>query len=327
MILCYKQNIISIIRRLFSFFLFDWIFKFFIKKDLLVFNYHEISDSPSEFSKKYNLSVSNEVFKIQLKFIKKYYNIISPIDLVNNTFSRPAALITFDDGFKSTFQNGLNQLSEFKIPSLVFLNFAPIKGEIFWVGLVTYLCMFDKDFEKNMAQKYNVSNKNLHLYINEEDIIFFNDRLKDPTFISKVKNYYGEFANEDDLIASKYKHAYLGNHLYNHYNAVNISKSDLIKNYQNNKELLNKYTNSIDFFSYPFGQPITCFTDETNKTLNSIGAKKVFTAFSLPNYKDQCFIYHRVPMFNYISNINIFKFNCLFPPLFNSIFKKKISYE
>jgi peptidoglycan/xylan/chitin deacetylase (PgdA/CDA1 family) len=307
----------SLLRRYCSFFLIDWLYKFLIRNDLAIFNYHEISNIPSKFSEKYDLCVSPETFKKQINFIRKYYNIITPKELLTDKYKRPAAIITFDDGFKSTFMNGVEYLSDLGIPSIVFINMAPIKGEIFWVGLITYLCDIDKHFQNKMTQKYKVSVELLYLFIVSEDIAPYKDSINDPFFITKVKEYYGDFASEEDLIDSNSKGVYLGNHLYNHYNAARISKPELISNYVVNNSILNRYKNSINFFSYPYGQPNLCYTDETHAILFSLGAKKIFTAYSLPNSKDNCNIYHRIPMFEYISNENLFKFNSMIPSFIN----------
>ena len=46
--------------------------------------------------------------------------------------------ITFDDGFKDNLKIVAPLMEELKIPSIIFLNMAPVKGDLFFPGLVDY---------------------------------------------------------------------------------------------------------------------------------------------------------------------------------------------
>ena len=89
-----------------------------LKNAVVIFVYHDVSNNPSPFSKKYNLNIPPDVFYSQVRAINNIFNIISPSDLINSNFERPAALFTFDDGFKSYFNNALPILEEFNSPSM-----------------------------------------------------------------------------------------------------------------------------------------------------------------------------------------------------------------
>ena len=99
-----KNSIKKLFNSNLNFFKKDIFFKKLIKNDLLILLYHDVSDNPSEFHKDHNLNVSIKKFKDQIRFLSKYYNFISPLDLLNGKFERPAALITFDDGIKTNFK-------------------------------------------------------------------------------------------------------------------------------------------------------------------------------------------------------------------------------
>ena len=116
------------------------------KDKLTVFCYHDVSENPSQFSHKYELNVPPNVFEYQMDFIDKNFNVISPDDLINDNIPEKAALITFDDGFKSYFQTAVPIMEKYSFPSINFLNMATIRGEIFFSGLITYLCEMQPDF-------------------------------------------------------------------------------------------------------------------------------------------------------------------------------------
>ena len=64
--------------------------------------------------------------------------------------------------------------------------------------------------------------------------------------------------------------------MYNHYNVIKLSKSE-IKYYYKNLKYLKKFKNSINFFSYPFGQKNENYNNSTDKyILNILKSKKIF---------------------------------------------------
>jgi len=303
-----------------------FIFDLFPKGDITIFNYHEITDQPSDFSKQFNLAVHPDNFRMQLSWIRKYYNIVSPKQLIDEVYSSPLALITFDDGFASTFKEGGKILKEMDIPGTVFVNMGPIKGELFWSGLITYLCTYRQDFQDAMLSKYKVDINTLYLFIQENDIGDYFEKNYTYELSMLIRKYYGEFATEKDLEASSESNIFLGNHLFNHYNAANISPEKLAIEYSTNQSLLSNYSNYVNFFSYPFGQPQTCYTEATDKLIFDLGASKIFTAFPLPNKSASQKKLHRISMFDSVNNEGAFRFSCIAPLLNSFIRRNKFDY-
>lgn len=268
------------------------LFKILFKNKLVVFLFHEISDSPSRFYDENNLNIKPNLFNKQIDFISDNFKIIHPNDLYKKRNSQPHALITFDDGSIGVFKNALKILESKNFPSIFFINFAPFKNDIFWSGLIIYLCN-NYDYFKTIINPNN--NKNIigkeFLYATPDHVeIFFESNDKKKIFRS-AKKYYGEFGSIDDLKnISKSKLSYIGNHLYNHFNAKTLNQEKLIDNYEKNKLFFLK--NYLDYFSYPFGQKNTCYNAETNKTLLDSGVKAIFTANPL-NFNHKSMIFNR----------------------------------
>jgi len=297
------------------------------QNSVFVFNYHEISDQPSEFSNDFGLNVPPTLLKKQLSWIKKYFQVISPTQLINNTLNLPVALITFDDGFASTFKAGGPILRDEAVTGTVFVNMAPVEGHIFWSGLVTYLCKYFSEFNHYLAEKYPKYNENLFLYCTEEDVHKFLMNKNSLDIYDQARKYYGKFASQDDLVLSAEQGFFLGNHLYNHYNSVNIAIDELKNQYLTNEKALLNYVNHVNFFSYPFGQPESCYNRQTDDLIFSLGATRIFTAFALPNKDHKAPKLHRISMNSHIDNEISFKYNCLMPAFYNSYFSRtKFSY-
>ena len=87
----------------------------------------------------------------------------------------------------------------------------------------------------------------------------------------------GRFATEKELAeASVNSLVYYGNHLFKHDVPLLLSDEELLSSYSRNREELMKYANYRDMFSFPFGQPGTCFFRKQADLLIENGVKKVF---------------------------------------------------
>ena len=264
--------------------------------------YHEVSDKPSKFHLENNLSVTKQNFYNQLIFLKNNFNIISPLDLISNNFETPATLITFDDGAKGFFNNARTILEELKIPCVHFLNMEPIIGGLNINGLVSYLL----DVDKRIFDFFNterISTKN----ITYKQIITFLDNFNKSLIINKAREYHGPWASLEDLIeCNKSDLVFFGNHLFNHYNCLNLKKNELIFQFNENKKHLDKLKNSLNFFSYPYGQPGLFYNDTSNSILKELGVRYIFSAYPI-NYNFNNSIFHRLPIHEYVQTSNIFK--------------------
>ena len=268
------------------------LFKILFKNKIVVFLFHEISYNPSKFYYENNLNINPDLFKKQIEFIKNNFKVIHAKELYNKRTKTPTALITFDDGSICLFKYALKILENKNCPSIFFLNFAPFKKEIFWSGLVIFLCNNYNDFKKivNPENESYMRGKEFLYALPKHVERFFqhNDKKK---IIKASKKYYGEFGTLNDLKKiSNSKLFCIGNHLYNHFNALLLNEIDLIKCY--NKNRMTYLNNFIDYFSYPYGQKNTCYNDKTNKILIKNGAKAVFTANPL-SFNNESKIFHR----------------------------------
>ena len=270
---------------------------------LVVICYHDVSNAPSEFSRLYDLNVTPDVFDYQIRFIKKNFNIISPEDLIKGDIPRRAALITFDDGFKSYFTNAVPILTRYDVPSLIFLNMAPIMGDVFWPGLISYLCEKKADF-KDFAQR------RVSPVMPSEELLFssctfdtVDEYCKDNMVPdAQVKEFIGRFADEDDLSrASLNRLVFYGNHLYAHEAAVNLSDQELWQSFSKNESFLKKYSNYCRMFSFPFGQPGVYYLLRQADFLLSQGVEAVFGSCGMINF-DRKKIFSRIALTSFHSS-------------------------
>lgn len=292
----------------------DDIFKSTCKDAVCIFTYHDVSQCPSPFSRFYNLTVSPELFEKQIQMIFRLFNVITPEELISGNYKTPAALITFDDGMPGYFVNAVPILVRYKCPSVIFLNMAPLDNEIFWSGLLAYLCNCDDDFIKWIKNKNDVKEPYIlncpNSYV--ENYLEMNNR---ELIYQAARNYYGNFATREDLsVVAGNKLVYFGNHLYNHYNCATLTSDELHDAYSKNQIELAKYPNNIEIFSYPFGQ-YGCFNELTHNLISSFGAKKLFSAINAVNTNKSSRFMHRISIYSHIENMDALKYLVIYSRL------------
>lgn len=272
----------------------------YLKNTLTVFVYHDVSEVPSEFSTTYNLNVPPRIFDFQIRFIKKKFNIISPTDLMQSNVPSRAALITFDDGFRSYFTKAIPILEALQVPSIIFLNMEPIiRGAVFWAGLITYLSEKDGNFKKYMECLLfeKLDDKDLYLSCSK-DIVESYISTTGKSYDEEVYRFVGDFATQEDLMKNcSRKLVSYGSHLFNHEVPLLLSDQELLDSYCKNSDELRKYQNYINMFSLPFGQPGTCYSDHQVRLLFQKGAKIIFNSCGLLNLNSFNPYLQRIPLY------------------------------
>jgi len=249
---------------------------------LTVFCYHDVTNFPSDFSRENLLNVPPEVFNYQISFIKNNFNLIKPSQLMEEHIPSNAALVTFDDGFKSFFTNAIPILEKYKIPVIIFLNMGPLKGEMFWPGLIVYLCKKEPEFIKFLNSKISIDGNKIDPFFScSRKIVQKYLEEKKEDLRKTIADYVGVFADENDLEQfCENKNVFYGNHSYTHYISSLMTEKEFIEDIEKNTKLLIKYPNYIDFFAFPFGQPDTTFNEHQIQLLLNKEFRKVFSSSS-----------------------------------------------
>lgn len=277
-----------------------------LKDTVSIFLYHEVSDNPSPFCEQYDLNVAPGLFTRQMGFITGHFNIIDPDQLLEGNYETPAALIAFDDGMPGYFREAVPILAAKRIPSTIFLNMAPIEGEIFWSGLITYLTQYDAEFCK-LLHKHFPAQKNVpdFLLCNRKIVSDYITAIDFNPLEAKIRSFYGPFASLKDMDSVRDNPlVFFGNHFYNHYNAVQLNDEELHQQYFLNDQRMVGYSNRRPLFSYPFGQPETCFTRRQTELLHSFGAKAVFSSSGRINRSGRSGLYDRIGIDSSIETID-----------------------
>ena len=259
---------------------------FKINKNLDIFLFHEVSDEPSNFQKKYNIFHNKKEFEKIINWINENYNIISPLQI--DLAKKKQAIISFDDGYHGSFCNALPVLLDKNLPSIHFLNMKPIitnKPNI--VSTLDFLNSHSVEFRSFL--KDNKIYKNPIYEFNPE--LFEKFSKMHSINYEKINLYQGKIVNLG--ILHEYSNSdlvFLGNHLFDHWNVIRLSNDQLKIQYFKNMDYLKEYKNFTNIFSFTHGVPNKNFSKKNVEQIMSFKPKYIYySAGSSNNYNDIIF--------------------------------------
>lgn len=268
-------------------------------KGLTIFVYHEISDRPSKFAELHGLAVSLESFRKQIQWIKSNFEVIHPRDLVSGKhIPNESALITFDDGFLGSFENGLAILEEMEVSSIHFLNMQAILEKKPVLSATT--CFLEENVPDFLEfTKEHGIQRPFHLTLTPSDLGAYEEKYG-AIDNKAVLEYQGDFADLNEIEKWDNKNLVaFGNHLYDHWNVAALTHNELEKQYKKNEYALSQFKNCLDFFAFTNGQPGTCFSASDVTFLEHLGAEKVFSAAGGRNIDTSEFLLRRMSLYEW----------------------------
>jgi len=266
-------------------------------RSFVVFVYHDVSDAPSPFSRDHGLAVSVQQFTRQIQDIASMFHVISLDELLAGRVPRRAALLTFDDGFLGVVRHALPILRGLGVPSTIFLNMAPVRGEPFWAARVTYLCHHMERFLEFLAeQKGREALVDPHLACSPAVIRAWEGRHGDQ-YLEALPAYAGRLVSADDLAAVDGDPLVtFGSHAYHHYNLLELTDAEVEADVEANAAALSAYRSTRAVFAFPFGVPGRSFAQRHVDLLLRMGYERLFTGLSLLNQEIEVPVLHRLSL-------------------------------
>ena len=280
-------------------------------KNVTIVTYHYVREiKNSKYPAIKGLEISK--FKKQLDFLKKKFEIIKPLDLIQNKgLPNNSCLLSFDDGFKDHVKFVLPELNKRKLKGCFFPAAVPItEGKILDVHSIQFilaeindksilvftlnsLCLENGYNDKDLKKYWNLYGKKGQHDFDSEEVLYFKRMLqialpldlrkKIINFLFKkylntstdkfVKELY---MNRDDLKKLLESGMYIGSHGYSH--------SWLNKlNYQDQKKDIKKSLNFLKEIGAPTKNWIMCypygaFNNNTISILKETNCSYAFTS-------------------------------------------------
>ena len=269
---------------------------------LLVVNYHYIRD---DIPKSGIHPITPSFFRKQLELINKNgYEFVSLEDINNtiktkeNNLPKKSCLITFDDGLKESYENGLPILESMGIPAVFFIiSDTMVYDNLINVHKLHYLRTQVDTKEIYKIVSTDCDSLNDDVILNQypfDDLIsgkvkyllnFVKPKLiKDifPKFINKSETDIAkEFYMNDKQIKDLYKKGYLGTHSKSHKPLAKLSDKDMYLDILESVlciEELCGVNSRIDSISYPYGEA-SAVNEKVKNACEQVDLVSGFTMF------------------------------------------------
>lgn len=233
---------------------------------LTVFLFHEVTDDPSEFLKSTGMWVSREVFRRQVNWIQKNFQVIPITDLLNQKpLPRNAALITFDDSWAGMVKAIEDFLLPREVPVCLFLNFGTVATRFDVVAAEVFLN--NPKTTSNFERQLIFDSINGLTSQEQEEFLEFQGPIAEIEAIRRI----GGCANVT-----------ISNHLFHHFDAMKLTDEDFIGEFRQNDKWIQSFNKQSgkDFFAFPFGTPGLNFEDRHLDLLAREGVKFCFSGTS-----------------------------------------------
>ena len=229
-------------------------------------------------------------FKRQIIWLRKYFNIVSLSEYVNNPIkrtnnTRKTIAITFDDGYRKTFDLISPFLNENNIPVTFFVTTSHLTdGQLLWFVYFNALC-FEKVYpEITINAKTYSLNSEKNCYTAWKTLISLARQSGDAIAFSREfsKNYslpehiiQKYLGLTETQIADIGKSAFLelGGHTHNHPYLDQVSKEVQLREMCQNKQMLEDLSgNTIPYFAYTGG----VYNTDSIEAVKEIGFRAAF---------------------------------------------------
>ena len=238
------------------------------KKSIRILMYHRVNNN----SDCLGLTVSPELFSLQLQFIKDNYEVISLADAVRITASGALTsnycVITFDDGYRDNYEIAAPLLGEHSVPATIFVTYDAIEtGQFGWGSFDrTLLTTLAEQIDLNQwdAGKYEIADQSsrehaiitLHRFLKT-----LPDAEKQAIISHVVATYSAEIATERTMMTwSEVRELAagelitIGAHTMTHPILTRITEKQARYEIVVAKKMLEeKIERQVDFFAYPNG--------------------------------------------------------------------------
>ena len=258
--------------------------------NIAVFCYHRIADLPMD---TWRLAVRPNLFEKQVEYIKDNYVLLRSEEDWGRSEGKPAAVITFDDGYEDMYSNMLPILEKHNVPATVFVCTGNLdtENEFWWDEMERVVCLSErKQYEIQIDGETHVITSGLdrektcyeiHPYLKKMDHAERQGLLKEWDYESEKsirRDYCHSMTKKQLLELSKSPLITIGGHTVTHSCLACETKEqqewEIRKSKRDVEEIIGK---EIEVFSYPFGQKDD-FTKDTIEIAERAGYKRIFAA-------------------------------------------------
>lgn len=247
----------------------------------LILTYHRISSHSSDrnFSGSCSLAVSLDIFERQIRYLKEHYILVSLDSLIgyirngvlNGNATKMAAL-TFDDGYKDTYELAYPILRKYDVPATIFLTTQYLDREtvnLWWCELADLISEYKGKViirykEREYSWFIDSARKRRECYGRLGEIFMSQGPAEQDEFMKELREQFKAKGKENhkslmltwDMVKEMVGSGLIsiGNHTVSHPALSTLSKDAQEEEIRNAKQRLEDVLGiKISSFAYPYG--------------------------------------------------------------------------
>ena len=283
-------------------FISDLLAKYGSRQILIVLAYHRIYDKEKEFLFDDEvISATPENFEKQLKFIKRYFSVITMTELYQYCICgidlpKNPVMITFDDGYRDNYYNAFKLLQKYNLKATFFISTDYVESrDMFWWDKVAYIVKSSKIGSIKLSypykMEYDIRTIDTKLRAIKELLkvikTTYNFDLK--LFIHELASSAKTYLDDSDYISyetilswaeikeMKQAGMDIGSHTKTHRVLSNLTEDDLFEELSGSKNILEYHLSQpICSISYPVGGS-NSFNQKVQESVERCGYSLAFS--------------------------------------------------
>ena len=285
------------------------------KPALIVLTYHRITERCRNHFYDSVISAEPQSFRAQMEWLRKRMHILTLQELDDRvqagvSWKEPAALVTFDDGYRDNFEEAVPILKELNVPATFFIPTEFVESpKLPWWDNVAYV--IKTTHVRNIRLEHVLTDDKLSLSIELEHIerdaaiitiirAILDDRIVDlPRFLYQLAAQADVSVEAESLnralfmsweqvqyLADQGGLLAIGSHTNSHHNLAKLDVQAQRYELVNSKRILEeRLGHEVLSFAYPFGWPGT-YTQATKTMAHESGYRLAFASHEGVNRPD-----------------------------------------
>ncbi len=231
-----------------------------------VLMYHACQERETDVIRGLAINTTPASLAAQLDFLESYYTIVPLASLTDGTLPERAVVITFDDGFRSVYENALPLLTARNLPATCYLVTDEIdRSSLIWVLELNWYLRRHRAIARPLVERRFGGSMFCSIRELVQTVIRQYDREKTTDLMAELRDKLGPVADaapqgqrlflnraEIDQMA---RHGFtFGNHSATHAVLPRLGNSACQDEIDRARLLLENLPGSVDSLAYPFGK-------------------------------------------------------------------------
>lgn len=227
--------------------------------------YHDCSESESAYTNGLECTVSPAAFRRHIEYVCKYYRFVDLTTLEEGLAPERSVAVTFDDGYRSVYENAFPVLRSHRLPATIYLVTDVIGNErMVWVNeLNFYLHTFKKEACRIAAACAGIAADSAPQEIVTRLLTHY-DAEKTRTLLNTLREKFSVSAEALSRTARLYVDweqiaemqgdgVSFGNHTMSHPNLAALTEDEQRREIEGAQHILVSRLGVVRSMSYPFG--------------------------------------------------------------------------